>query len=333
MSAASITTTGSGDTTAMDTTRAAEVVIEATGLRMSYDGFEAVRGIDLRVRRGEIFTFLGPNGAGKTTTVEILEGHRSRTGGEVRVLGSDPQHADARWRERVGVVLQSSRVEPELTVEECLKLYAGYYPSPLPVREVIKLVGLQRKATMRGAQLSGGQQRRMDVALALIGDPELVFLDEPTTGFDPSARRSAWEMIDGLRRLGKTVFLTTHYMDEAEALADRIAVIKAGEIVAEGTPETLGGRDRAAYEITFTLPAGTQPADVAAALSSTADGTPLGELRELERGRVEVKSTAVMPALGALSRWAADSGGELSDLLVRRPTLEDVYLGLTEAQA
>jgi ABC-2 type transport system ATP-binding protein len=280
------------------------------------------------VRRGEIFTFLGPNGAGKTTTVEILEGHRSRTDGEVRVLGSDPQHADGAWRGRVGVVLQSSRVEPELTVEECLKLYAGYYASPLPVREVIKLVGLQRKATVRGGQLSGGQQRRMDVALALIGDPELVFLDEPTTGFDPSARRSAWEMIDGLRRLGKTVFLTTHYMDEAEALADRIAVIKGGEIVAEGTPETLGGRDRAPYEITLTLPAGARPADLAAAL-----GEATCEVRELERGRVMVTSEAVMPALGALSRWALDSRAEISDLLVRRPTLEDVYLGLTEAQA
>jgi ABC-2 type transport system ATP-binding protein len=308
--------------------RARDVVIEATGLRMSYEGFEAVRGIDVSVRRGEIFAFLGPNGAGKTTTVEILEGHRSRSAGDVRVLGIDPQHADSAWRERVGVVLQSSRVEPELTVEECLKLYAGYYAAPLPVRDVIKLVGLQRKATVRGGQLSGGQQRRMDVALALIGDPELVFLDEPTTGFDPSARRSAWEMIDGLRRLGKTVFLTTHYMDEAEALADRIAVIKGGEIVAEGSPETLGGRDRAAYEITLTLPAGARAADIAAALGEAAR-----EVRELERGRVFITSEAVMPALGALSRWALQSGVDVSDLIVRRPTLEDIYLGLTETPA
>src|SRR6201997_3348394 len=212
---------------------------------MSYDGLEAVRGVDLKVLRGEIFAFLGPNGAGKTTTVEILEGHRTRTAGEARVLGIDPEHADAAWRERVGVVLQSSRVEPDLTVEECLTLYAGYYTAPLPVREVIKLAGLERKATVRGAQLSGGQQRRMDVALALIGDPELVFLDEPTTGFDPSARRSAWGMIDGLRELGKTVFLTTHYMDDAERLADRIAVIAGGRIIAEGTPGSLGGRDLA----------------------------------------------------------------------------------------
>jgi ABC-2 type transport system ATP-binding protein len=300
------------------------VVIEATGLRMSYDGLEAVRGIDLRVDRGQIFAFLGPNGAGKTTTVEILEGHRVRTAGEVRVLGEDPQHADRDWRGRVGVVLQSSRVEPELTVEECLKLYAGYYDAPLPVRDVIDLVGLQRKASVRGAQLSGGQQRRMDVALALIGDPELVFLDEPTTGFDPSARRSAWEMIDGLRKLGKTVFLTTHYMDEAEALADRIAVIKAGEIVAEGTPSTLGERDRAAYEITFALPQGVAIEALAEVASAAS---------EADHGRVLLTTEDVMPALASLARWSLDGGHEIVDLQVRRPTLEDVYLGLTEGGA
>jgi ABC-2 type transport system ATP-binding protein len=235
---------------------AGEPVIEVSGLRMAYDGFEAVRGIDLSVRRGEIFTFLGPNGAGKTTTVEILEGHRNRTAGDVRVLGTDPQHADRDWRARVGVVLQSSRVEQELTVRECLELYAGYYPAPRPVHEVIELVGLEKKAEVRGGLLSGGQQRRMDVALALIGDPELVFLDEPTTGFDPSARRAAWEMIDGLRKLGKTVFLTTHYMDEAEADAQpraeagkRAAALDAGEQPqrqpgASGQRRLLGGRWR-----------------------------------------------------------------------------------------
>ena len=184
------------------------VVVEVSQLRMSYDGFEAVRGVDLRVCAGEIFAFLGPNGAGKTTTVEILEGHRRRTGGEVRVLGADLQHADRRWRARVGVVLQTSRVEQELTVRECLDLYAGYYPAPRPVKDVIKLVGLQKKADVRGGLLSGGEQRRLDVALALIGDPELVFLDEPTTGFDPSARRAAWEMIAGLpvSHLDNTLF-------------------------------------------------------------------------------------------------------------------------------
>jgi ABC-2 type transport system ATP-binding protein len=299
-----------------------DAVIEVSGLRMSYDGFEAVRGVDLRVSRGEIFTFLGPNGAGKTTTVEILEGHRKRTAGEVRVLGEDPERADRWWRSRVGVVLQSSRVEPQLTVRECLELYAGYYPAPRSVQEVIELVGLKKRSNARCGNLSGGQQRRVDVALALIGDPELVFLDEPTTGFDPSARRSAWEMIDGLRQLGKTIFLTTHYMDEAEALADRIAVLSAGVIVAEGTPATLGGRDRAAYQITFTLPRGVAIGELPAES---------GSARPLDQAaKVLIESEQVMPTLQALSSWAIEHRHEISDLLVRRPALEDVYLGLTE---
>ena len=302
----------------------AEVVIEASGLRMSYDGVEAVRGIDIRVSRGEIFTFLGPNGAGKTTTVEILEGHRKRTAGEVRVLGEDPEHADRWWRSRVGVVLQSSRVEPQLTVRECLELYAGYYPAPRSVPEVIELVGLKTRSEVRCGKLSGGQQRRVDVALALIGDPELVFLDEPTTGFDPSARRSAWEMIDGLRRLGKTIFLTTHYMDEAEALADRIAVIKGGVIVAEGRPATLGGRDQAAYQISFTLPAGAAIAELPARY---------GSARALDsHEKVLIESEQLMPALRDLADWAIEHRYDIADLLVRRPALEDVYLGLTEGE-
>ena len=300
-----------------------EAVIEVSGLRMSYDGFEAVRGVDLRVSRGEIFTFLGPNGAGKTTTVEILEGHRKRPAGEVRVLGEDPEHADRWWRSRVGVVLQSSRVEPQLTVRECLELYAGYYPAPRAVQEVIELVGLTRRSEVRGGQLSGGQQRRVDVALALIGDPELIFLDEPTTGFDPSARRSAWEMIDGLRKLVKTIFLTTHYMDEAEALADRIAVLSSGVIVAEGTPATLGGRDRAAYQITFSLPSGVTIGELPAQT---------GSARALDQSnKVLIETEHVMPTLQALSGWAIEQRHVISDLLVRRPALEDVYLGLTEA--
>ncbi len=303
--------------------RETRAVIEVSDLRMSYDGLEAVRGIDLRVFSGEIFAFLGPNGAGKTTTVEILEGHRKRTGGDVRVLGEDPEHADRRWRAQVGVVLQNSRVEPQLTVRECLQLYAGYYPAPRPVDEVIELVGLKTKADVRGGLLSGGQQRRVDVALALIGDPELVFLDEPTTGFDPSARRSAWEMIDGLRRLGKTIFLTTHYMEEAETLADRIAVIRSGSIVADGTPNTLGGRDRAAYQITFTLPEGVSIDELPTADASV---RPLGD-----SPKVLLESAEVMATLHALSGWAIDGGHEISDLQVHRPALEDVYLGLTEA--
>jgi ABC-2 type transport system ATP-binding protein len=302
-----------------------EVVIEVSGLRMSYGGFEAVRGVDLRVRRGEIFTFLGPNGAGKTTTVEILEGHRKRTGGDVRVLGVDPQHADRDWRARVGVVLQASRVEQELTVRECLELYAGYYPAPRSVEDTIELVGLKAKADTRGGLLSGGQQRRVDVALGLIGDPELVFLDEPTTGFDPSARRAAWEMIDGLRKLGKTIFLTTHYMDEAEALSDRIAVLNAGQIVAEGTPSALGGRDRAAYQITLTLPEGVTIDELPAAAGSASALN--------ESGRVLIVAEQVMPALHALSGWAIDRGYEIADLALRRPALEDVYLALTEPPA
>ena len=297
-----------------------DAVIEVSGLRMSYDGLEAVRGIDLCVRRGEIFTFLGPNGAGKTTTVEILEGHRRRTAGDVRVLGEDPQHADRWWRSRVGVVLQSSRVEQQLTVRECLELYAGYYPAPRAVPDVIELVGLKQKANVRGAQLSGGQQRRLDVALALIGDPELVFLDEPTTGFDPSARRSAWEMIDGLRKLGKTIFLTTHYMDEAEALANRIAVLRAGVIVAEGTPQALGGRDRAAYRISFTLPAGVRVDRLPSASASRVE----------DSGRVLVETQQVMATLQELSGWALAQRVDVADLEVRRPALEDIYLGLTE---
>ena len=308
-----------------DESLVADAVIEVAGLGMAYGGFEAVRGIDLQVSRGEIFAFLGPNGAGKTTTVEILEGHRKRTAGDVRVLGVDPEHADRWWRSRVGVVLQSSRVEPQLTVRECLELYAGYYAAPRSVHEVIELVGLKKRSEVRCGQLSGGQQRRVDVALALIGDPELVFLDEPTTGFDPSARRSAWEMIDGLRQLGKTIFLTTHYMDEAEALADRIAVLSAGRIVAEGTPRTLGGRDRAAYQITFTLPAGVAIEEVPTGVASA---------RALDQaGRVLIESEQVMPALRALSVWAIESSHEISDLLVRRPALEDVYLELTEPPA
>jgi ABC-2 type transport system ATP-binding protein len=299
-----------------------DAVIEVTGLRMSYDGLEAVRGIDLRVRRGEIFTFLGPNGAGKTTTVEILEGHRRRTGGDVRVLGIDPERADRSWRAQVGVVLQTSRVEQDLTVRECLELYAGYYPAPRSVSEVIKLVGLKSKANARGKQLSGGQQRRMDVALALIGDPELVFMDEPTTGFDPSARRAAWEMIEGLRELGKTIFLTTHYMDEAEALADRIAVLSAGRIVAEGTPSTLGGRDQAAYQIGFTLPDGVAVDQLPVPAASVR--------RHDEVDRVLIETGDVMATLHALSGWAVDRTIDVADLQVHRPTLEDIYLTLTE---
>jgi ABC-2 type transport system ATP-binding protein len=292
-------------------------------VRMSYGDLEAVRGIDLDVRRGEVFAFLGPNGAGKTTTVEVLEGYLKRTGGEVAVLGVDPQHAGADWRERIGVVLQESAAEPDLTVRECLSMYASYYVSPRSVDELIELVGLTEKAQARGGSLSGGQRRRLDVALALVGDPELVFLDEPTTGFDPSARRAAWEMIAGLQGLGKTIFLTTHYTEEAEYLADRIVVLAAGRIVAEGTPQTLGGRDSAATEISFGLPRGIEPADLPAELTAA--------VTKDHHRHVALHTHAPTDTLGMLVDWARENHVELTDIEVHRPTLEEVYLKLTEA--
>ncbi len=297
------------------------VAISAHGLRKRYGSFEAVAGIDLEVRHGEIFAFLGPNGAGKTTTVEILEGFRTRSEGDVSVLGVDPARADGNWRNRVGTVLQESQPEPGLTVRECLRLYAGYYEAPREIEQTIALVGLQEKADALAERLSGGQRRRLDVALALIGDPELIFLDEPTTGFDPSARRAAWSVIAGLRSLGKTVFLTTHYMDEAENLADRIAVIAAGRIVAEGTPQTLGGRDRMSPRIAFTLPTGIAATDLPAEFQ--------GRLAQRTDGQVTIESERPLPDLRLLADWTQSRGVDVPDLDVRRPSLEDVYLQLT----
>jgi len=299
----------------------ADPVISVRGLVKRYDRHQAVAGVDLQVRRGEIFAFLGPNGAGKTTTVEILEGFRRRTAGEVSVLGQDPATADGAWRDRVGVVLQESEPEPGLSVRECLTLYAGYYRKPRDIDETIALVGLTGKEGTLGTRLSGGQRRRLDFALALIGDPELIFLDEPTTGFDPSARRAAWEVVAGLRQLGKTIFLTTHYMDEAERLADRIAVLSAGHIVAEGTPRTLGGRDHMTTAISFTLPDGLAARDLPAGLS------PLAEPGE--DGLTVMYSESPLVHLQVLSNWALGHGFDLPDLDVHRPTLEEVYLSLT----
>ncbi len=298
-----------------------EQSIRVSGLRCSYGATEAVRGVDLEIARGEIFALLGPNGAGKTTTIEILAGFRRRTGGEVRVLGVDPAGAGREWRARIGVVLQESRPEPELTVRECVELYAGYHEHPRDVGDTIALVGLGELAARRCARLSGGEQRRLDVALALIGDPELVFLDEPTTGFDPAARRAAWELVLDLRRLGKTIVLTTHYMEEAERLADRIAVISHGEIVATGSPQTLGARELMDARISFTLPDDLRFEELPASLEATPP----------HDGRV-VRARAADPvsSLFALTRWAVERDLSLPDLEVRRPSLEDVYLHLTD---
>jgi ABC-2 type transport system ATP-binding protein len=300
----------------------AEPVISVSGLRKSYGKLEAVRGIDLEVAGGEIFAFLGPNGAGKTTTVEILEGYRNRSAGDVEVLGADPAHVDRRWRERIGIVLQDSEMHPELTVRESLELFAGYYRRPRGVDATISLVGLTDKADDRVARLSGGQQRRLDVALALIGDPELLFLDEPTTGFDPSARRRAWDVVASLRDLGKTVFLTTHYMEEAQVLADRVAIIAGGEIVAQGSPAELAGRGDAAARISFRLPAGIVSADLPQTLAAT-----------VGNGEVHLRADDPVPLLHELTSWALERRIPLAGLEVRRPSLEDVYLELTAGEA
>jgi len=298
-----------------------EPVVSVRGLVKRYGSHEAVAGIDLEVRRGEIFAFLGPNGAGKTTTVEILEGFQQRTAGQVCVLGHDPATAGGAWRDRVGVVLQESEPEPGLSVRECLAMYAGFYRAPRDVDETIALVGLAGQAGKLGTRLSGGQRRRLDFALALIGDPELLFLDEPTTGFDPSARRAAWDVVAGLRGLGKTVFLTTHYLDEAEYLADRLAVLSAGHIVAEGTPQTLGGRDHMTTAISFTLPDHVHARDLPPELSPLTEPGP---------GRSTVlHSHSPLAHLQMLGDWALGRGFDLPDLDVHRPTLEDVYLSLT----
>jgi ABC-2 type transport system ATP-binding protein len=300
-----------------------EPVIQVRGLRKSYGEREVVRGLDLEIRAGEIFAFLGPNGAGKTVTVETLEGYRTRNAGEVRVLGEDPRGASREWHSRIGVVLQSCTMPGELTVRELLELYASYYPHPRPVGETIELVGLSEDRDSRAMHLSGGQQRRLDVGLALVGDPELVFLDEPTTGFDPAARRHAWEVIANLRDLGKTVFLTTHYMEEAQALADRLAVIAAGRIVSEGTPATLGGRDRAPSEISFSSPPGIDIASLPPQLAVRV---------EARDGRLHLQTEHPARTLYELSAWALEHGCELTDLTVGRPTLEDVYLRLTRTK-
>jgi ABC-2 type transport system ATP-binding protein len=293
--------------------------IEARGLVMRYGDREVLHGIDLTVPQGMVLGFLGPNGAGKTTTVEILEGYRRRTAGQASVLGMDPATGGRDLRERIGIVLQETGHNPELTVRETVRQFAGYYRRPRPIGEVIELVGLEEAADRRVRALSGGQRRRLDVGLALVGDPELVFLDEPTTGFDPAARRQAWQVIGGLRELGKTVLLTTHYMDEAQALAERVAIIAAGRIVAEGTPADLAIAQHAT-EIHFTLPADAGPAELPRVSGEVAT-----------RGRnVQISTDDPTHDLLALTGWAAGRGaGRLDGLTVTRPSLEDIYLALT----
>jgi ABC-2 type transport system ATP-binding protein len=274
--------------------------VTVSELRKRYGDREALRGVSFEIRSGEVFSLLGPNGAGKTTTVEILEGYRTRDGGDVVVLGADPVRASRDWRGRIGVVLQSSAMYETLTVRESLAAFAGYYERPRPVDDVVGVVGLDESADVRVSKLSGGQRRRLDFGLALVGDPELIFLDEPTTGFDPGARRTAWETIRSLKELGKTILLTTHYLDEAEQLADRVAVLRRGEIVAEGAPGDL-------------------------------TRTPATEIRWRENGQLIVERThEPTRLLHEITARAVAAGRELDELEVRRPSLEDVYLQLTQ---
>ena len=291
--------------------------IEVRGLRKSYGTVEAVRGIDLQVSKGEVFALLGPNGAGKTTTVEILEGHRDRTSGDVQVLGYDPARNERGLKERIGIVLQSTGVEPFLSVEESIDLFRGYYPHPLPLEEILDATGLREQRRSRVKRLSGGQQRRLDVAIGLAGDPELLFLDEPTTGFDPSARRGAWDMVKNLQALGKTVVLTTHYMDEAEFLADRVAIMAHGEIVAEGAPADLA-KETGATTIRFRVGSGSEgpPEDLRTG--------PAGD-----DGLYTITTDSPTRSLHQLTGWAVERGIELEELSVSRPSLEDVFLKLS----
>jgi ABC-2 type transport system ATP-binding protein len=299
----------------------AEPAIRVRPLTKSYDGVpRALDGVDLEVRRGEVLALLGPNGAGKTTLVEILEGHRSADDGDVRVLGFDPGRRERAFRERIGIVLQQEGIEQELTVREAIELYGAAYPHPRRADEVAELVGLGDRLDVRARALSGGQRRRLDLAIGIGGDPELLFLDEPTTGFDPAARRQSWELIESLRSLGKTILLTTHYMDEAQHLADRVVVIAAGRVIAEGTPDSLG-RDDASL-VTFRVPPGLDPAAL-----------PLPDGADHDGRAVAFRTTAPTRDLAPLLSWAAVRGAELEDLAVSRPSLEDVYLQLTRESA
>jgi ABC-2 type transport system ATP-binding protein len=297
-------------------TTSGDSAVMVQGLTKSYGDFEAVRGVDFEIGSGEIFALLGPNGAGKTTIIEILEGYRHRDDGEVRVLGLDPGRDRLELSEKIGIVLQSSGLERFLSVAEAIDMYGSYYPHPRSTDELIELVGLVEKRDARVFSLSGGQQRRLDVAIGLVGDPDLIFLDEPTTGFDPSARRESWEMVRNLAALGKTILLTTHYMDEAQYLADRVAIIAAGRFVAEGTPETLAGRNTASARLILPASTGVVPDPQLGFAGDTTSGFTL-------------EAPDLTASLYAVSRWATDAGVSLDGLEIHRPSLEDVYLELT----
>jgi ABC-2 type transport system ATP-binding protein len=299
-------------------------IISVSDLRMRYGHKDALTGLSFEVFRGELFAVVGPNGAGKTSTMEILEGYRRRTGGQVTVLGADPWRAGRQWRAQIGVMLQETGPEADLKVTECLRLYGGYYSDSRPIGELLKLTGLDDQARTRASQLSGGQRRKLDLALAMIGRPRLMFLDEPTTGFDPAARHNAWDTIQALKQDGTTIVLTTHYMEEAERLADRVAVIAQGNIVCLGPPGSLL-RGQAAATITFTLPAGQRPDDLPEPVRQAVSGA-VG-------GRVTLTASSSLPLLRVLADWADLGGHDLADLEVRRPTLEDAYLQLTDSEA
>jgi ABC-2 type transport system ATP-binding protein len=296
--------------------------IAVCDLRKSYGAEPALRGISFDVTRGEVFALLGPNGAGKTTTIEILEGYRERSSGDVEVLGADPARPSRSWRERIGLVLQECELDPNLTVRETVQLFRHFYPRALAVDETIDLVGLAPQRDARVGALSAGQRRRVDVAVGIVGDPDLVFLDEPTTGFDPAARRAAWSMIDGLRGLGKTILLTTHYMEEAQRLADRVAIMRAGELVALGTVDEIARGLAAEATVRFRMPTGVSPVTVA------------GETRahvEVVDGLATIRTDDPQGILHRLTGWAEHDGVHLERLEASHPTLEDLFLELTEA--
>ncbi|GAA1699550.1 ABC transporter ATP-binding protein [Nonomuraea maheshkhaliensis] len=296
------------------------VIVE--GLCKCYGAVKAVDDVSFTVAQGEVFALLGPNGAGKTTTVEILEGHRGRDGGQVSVLGFDPATGGRAYREHIGIVLQEAGFEDEFSVAELVRLYAGFYPRPRDPYEVVEQVGLKDKRDARVRTLSGGQRRRLDLALGLVGRPEVLFLDEPTTGFDPAARHHAWELIDGLRAGGTTILLTTHYMDEAQHLADRVAVLRAGRLVAIGSPDTLVAGEPASV-LSFRLPDGTAVADLPALAGRVEAHGPV----------VSVETTRPAGDMHALTGWALERGIELTALTLTRPSLEDVYLDLVSEAA